>query len=453
MKKYTFSIFVFFISTTQPLLSLTKSVQVNTAGTLSTLLSQTELQSLDTLIVAGFIDGHDFGTIQSMSTLQTIDLSGVTVKGYGTPGGLGGFDDNAVPWYAFSECKALTSINLPVSVTTIGRNAFQNCKALKSIKLPPSLTVLMNAAFSGCISLASVDFPVSLAYIGNDVFIGSGLTSLQLPTSIKSIGSHAFYGCIGLKTLDLSSLTITSLDLGVFMWCTELTSVILPSSLRTLDGTFAYCKALTSINLPPNLTSLGFETFSECISLTTLNIPSTVQTIGEAVFLGCTGLKSCNIPNSVTKTGSRAFSGCSGLASIYAYSTNPIDLNSSDSVFKGVNMAGCILYVPSGSRSLYQAAYQWKDFVNIVEMTSTAVNELSGNKNSVLYPNPTSEDFSVIGLEGSAQLRIFDENGRQLVSRSIENNKKVSVSTLPTRVYTVKITTPDGTTTYKLLKR
>jgi len=319
--------------------------------------------------------------------------------------------------------------------------------------LPPSLTVLMNAAFSGCISLASVDFPVSLAYIGNDVFIGSGLTSLQLPTSIKSIGSHAFYGCIGLKTLDLSSLTITSLDLGVFMWCTELTSVILPSSLRTLDGTFAYCKALTSINLPPNLTSLGFETFSECISLTTLNIPSTVQTIGEAVFLGCTGLKSCNIPNSVTKTGSRAFSGCSGLASIYAYSTNPIDLNSSDSVFKGINMAGCILYVPSGSRSLYQAAYQWKDFVNIVEMTSTAVNELSGNKNSVLYPNPTSGDFSVSSLEGSAQLRIFDENGRLMVSRSIENNKKVSVSTLPTRVYTVKVITPEGTTTYKLLKR
>jgi len=159
MKKYTFCFFVFFISTPLSVLSISKSVQVNTAGTLSSLLSVTEIQTLDTLVVAGFIDGHDFGTIHTMSNLHTIDLSGVTVKGYGTPGGLGGNDDNAVPWYAFSECKELTSIKLPASLTTIGRNAFQNCTALTSIKLPPSLSVLMNAAFSGCISLTSVDLP------------------------------------------------------------------------------------------------------------------------------------------------------------------------------------------------------------------------------------------------------------------------------------------------------
>jgi len=253
--------------------------------------------------------------------------------------------------------------------------------------------------------------------------------------------------------LDISSLTITSLNLGAFMGCTELTSVILPSSLRTLDGTFAYCKALTSINLPPNLTSLGFESFRECTSLTTLNIPSTVQTIGESVFRGCTGLTSCNIPNTVTGIGSQAFSGCSGLASIYVYLAYPVDLSSSNSVFDGVNVAGCILYVPTGSKTLYQAANQWKDFGNIVEMTPTAVNELAGTKNSVLYPNPASGDFSVSGLEGTAQLRIFDENGRMLVSSSIENDKKVSVNTLSNGVYTVKVITHERTGTHKLLKK
>ena len=36
-------------------------------------------------------------------------------------------------------------------------------------------------------------------------------------------------------------------------------------------------------------------------------------------------------------------------------------------VFDGVNKNTCVLYVPSGSKSAYQVADQWKDFINIVD--------------------------------------------------------------------------------------
>ena len=37
-----------------------------------------------------------------------------------------------VGYYAFKECKKLTSINIPNSVTSIGEDAFYDCDALKS---------------------------------------------------------------------------------------------------------------------------------------------------------------------------------------------------------------------------------------------------------------------------------------------------------------------------------
>ncbi|MBQ6166046.1 MAG: leucine-rich repeat protein [Muribaculaceae bacterium] len=75
--------------------------------------------------------------------------------------------------YAFQDCRGLTSIVIPNSVTSIGYGAFFDCTGLTSIAIPNSVTAIDQAAFFDC----------------------TGLTSIIIPESVTSIGSEAFSGC------------------------------------------------------------------------------------------------------------------------------------------------------------------------------------------------------------------------------------------------------------------
>lgn len=52
---------------------------------------------------------------------------------------------------AFSECRSLTNINIPNSVTNIGDGAFAGCKLLTKIDIPDSVTNIGDKAFRDCI--------------------------------------------------------------------------------------------------------------------------------------------------------------------------------------------------------------------------------------------------------------------------------------------------------------
>lgn len=65
------------------------------------------------------------------------------------------------------------------------------------------------------------------------------------------------------------------------------------------------------------VTKIGQNAFVFCKSLTSVKIPSTVKTIDFNAFFGCSSLKSVTIPRSVTKIGGVAFAGCPELTDIY----------------------------------------------------------------------------------------------------------------------------------------
>ena len=92
--------------------------------------------------------------------------------------------------YAFQDCRGLTSIVIPNTVTSIGESAFFDCAGLTSIAIPNSVTAIGQSAFLDC----------------------TGLTSIVIPNSVTSIGSGAFYGCTRLTDVycyivDLSSVS------------------------------------------------------------------------------------------------------------------------------------------------------------------------------------------------------------------------------------------------------
>ena len=56
----------------------------------------------------------------------------------------------------FKNCSVLTSITIPNSETSIGREAFRNCSGLTAVIIPESVTSIGSGAFSGCTSLMTV---------------------------------------------------------------------------------------------------------------------------------------------------------------------------------------------------------------------------------------------------------------------------------------------------------
>lgn len=67
-------------------------------------------------------------------------------------------DVEAIPNGIFYKCEALKQIELPETVTVIGREAFNSCTALKEIYLGGKLSKVEYAAFDGCGALKKVRY-------------------------------------------------------------------------------------------------------------------------------------------------------------------------------------------------------------------------------------------------------------------------------------------------------
>ena len=208
--------------------------------------------------------------------------------------------------YAFSGCSSLTSVTIPIGVTSIGHDAFRYCFSLTSITIPSSVTSIGSSAFSYCSSLTAIivegyntvydsrENCNAIIETATNTLI-AGCQSTTIPNSVTSIGSDAFYCCL------------------------SLTSVTIPTSVTSIgNNAFTGCSSLTSVAIPNSVTSIGTQAFSGCSSLTSVTIPNSVTSIEDWTFIDCSSLTSVTFGyNTMVMIDEDAFENCYNLDTIY----------------------------------------------------------------------------------------------------------------------------------------
>lgn len=192
------------------------------------------------------------------------------------------------------------------TVTCIGKSAFADCKKLSSVVLPPTITSIEEYAFYECSLLEIILISNGVTKIGTCAFSAcKKLSSITIPQSVTEMKMNAFNDCEALKEINVSEDNPN--------YCSE--KGVLYNKDKTIflkcpGGKIGVCK------VPNGIISIGGSAFNFCKKISSVLIPESVTNIFEMAFYLCTGLKTISIPHSVTEIGSNAFLYCSALEEI-----------------------------------------------------------------------------------------------------------------------------------------
>lgn len=189
-------------------------------------------------------------------------------------------------------------------------------------------------------------------------------TELEVANKVFSDQNRSAYtGAVTIpSTVTYNGRTFTVVSIGEYAFrdCTQLTSVTIPSSVKTIKtAAFYNCTQIAAISIPASVTSIGDAAFEGCSAITSMLVPNGVTSIGDETFYGCSSMKTVVLPSSMSSIGANAFSRCSALLSVYLTSTTPPSCETN--AFDKVDRTWCTLYVPKGAKG-YQEDKVWKDF-------------------------------------------------------------------------------------------
>lgn len=180
---------------------------------------------------------------------------------------------------------------------------------------------------------------------------------------VTSVDEMAFANNTTLTKLTLPE-TITTFGQGAFANCSAMTAVNIPAAIQEIPSAcFAQCKKMAAFTLPEQVKAIGNLAFANCAKASKIVLNEGITTIGERAFLGCSSVKEITLPSTVSKMGGNAFYRASKLTKVHVKATTPPALQDS----LGDYVSKATLYVPTGSKSAYEADKLWSKFNKIEE--------------------------------------------------------------------------------------
>ena len=242
---------------------------------LSTLLALAMMLAL--LPTAAFADDVPSGTCGAESdgsnvTWQLDSDGALTIAGSGK---MQDYTWGTAPWY--SQRDSIKQIVIENGVTNVGDYAFSDLSDATSVEIPSSVTD-----------------------IGKWAFACSGITSITIPASVTTIEMDAFYWCSELESADMSNATaLKEIGMYAFAQCSALKKVELPQNgiLETIGRCAFGCYLNNQLELAPKITEI--------------RIPASVKVIENEAFLHCAKLQEVffEANSQLTTVGNGAFGG------------------------------------------------------------------------------------------------------------------------------------------------
>lgn len=274
----------------------------------------------------------------------------------------------------------LGDIAIPATVTFIGEQAFASTTALSSISFDQGIQLpkISSGTFQDASALTFIDIPPSVTSIGASAFSGSALTSILIPESVLSIEDRAFFGDTYLSDVSCKSgCTLTSIGNGAFQDTIGLTYFTIPPSVTSIGAAAFSGSGLTSIIIPAKNITIGEEAFADTADLTevTFNPDSELRAIGANAFSG-SGITSITIPDGLTSIGDRAFANTPDLAGVMFNPDSKLATIGA-SAFSGSAILS--INIPAGVISIGDQA-----FANTFELTTVTFDSSSSEVGSAL---------------------------------------------------------------------
>ncbi len=266
--------------------------------------------------------------------------------------------------YAFNSTK-ITTLNIPQTVKSIGKNAFAGCSSITSeVVIPEGITTINEYTFSGCSKIPSIKIPEGVTELGANAFYNcSSLKEIEIPSTVNKLGDYVFASCSSISEISIPK-GVAEIPNNAFRYCGSLASVKLPEGITTIGKEAFYaCSSLSTINIPSTVTILKEDTFYNCYELDNVELPSNLQTMEEGVFYNCRKLTSIKIPKSVKTIGASMLRNCSKLSEVIIYSK---DAEFGKTVF-GKNSTDLTVYGYAGSTA---ETYANDNSVKFVPFTS-----------------------------------------------------------------------------------
>lgn len=258
-------------------------------------------------------------------------------------------------------CPHLNQVSVEKACTKIGLNVFADCPLLGGVCLATNAEIANKDTLLAHLPLVNFQLPTKhndfklsgdphnrrLGYarkiegycpegeytvqeytteIDKEAFANcEELTTVIMPSTVRVVADNAFANCTSLDHIVIPPTTIV-VGVGVFSGCITLKRVELQGSFLVLGANmFTKCDALEYVSLPATLRAceLSFPSMTEvvitktngnCPNGTTVELVSGATSVGKGAYANCTALESVVIPNTFTRIENEAFLGCTNLS-------------------------------------------------------------------------------------------------------------------------------------------
>lgn len=143
-------------------------------------------------------------------------------------------------------------------VTAIAPRAFWR-SAVTQVQIPNSVTTIGDAAFADAEQLSSITLPLGLKAVSRYMLAGTSVACIALPEGVTTVGKGAFEDCSQLRTVFLP-MTLRSIGEGAFGYCSVLNEVYSDAATppHTAATAFEGCEGI-HVMLPDGATTQRYQ--------------------------------------------------------------------------------------------------------------------------------------------------------------------------------------------------